>query len=686
LLAGVSQTASAQNLRVTKTSKRLEESGTAFLPKEKSQQPLGANALRMGQVASTVMIAKKMWAKNRKSTRQPAEARVSSSSLPLREMSVEEVGRVKELFGSTFQDISESFEEIRSRRTQEDAQGKDPKETAADIEAERRRLQAERKRLREKVEAASPKKRIQLRKEDLIEDGVVLPVPMKKHGFGQEKDEVVDVARIQTKLNPGKSVRQMVNRLAEQEKTMTTFAPTSEPPNYVRLNKRNMEQWKLDAVIERRIELAQQEEEHVMFVRTQYRALQHRERARRELLAGRPDPALQLGGKKRGQMSELMASATVQLLQQRWLEALTCGQILGELATRYSNECRLREEAQKRALEKEMSQGTVVARRKWRLVMRVLRVWLVLSRLRQKKRSVHVVTKFLNSLGESARIKVNVSRALKRVKHIQKEARAYQQRRRVLLQDYTKQWIRVEEKHLLVAYKEVSKRLVAENRERLAREAKQKGGVAMKRVSEGFIDFKPNPSGWKNYRMDADKRYKALSGELTRRVRHFVKSTDNWVSATRDCLKNQVELSRFMKSLGAIPASQEEIEDVVVPPEVPAHDWYTMTDEDMLAFIMYSGGGIQHPSQAKGGKLARAPNPEADRDASIGKKGPWPPSKATEGATGTKKTVSIAESPLDQYLNSPRLTFEEDAAVEEDKFTHPALEEATASAWRAAGP
>ena len=56
-------------------------------------------------------------------------------------------------------------------------------------------------------------------------------------------------------------------------------------------------------------------------------------------------------------------------------------------------------------------------------------------------------------------------------------------------------------------------------------------GVAMKRVSEGFIDFKPNPNGWKNYRMDAESRYLALSRELTRRNRNFVRTREGWVAS-----------------------------------------------------------------------------------------------------------------------------------------------------------
>ena len=39
----------------------------------------------------------------------------------------------------------------------------------------------------------------------------------------------------------------------------------------------------------------------------------------------------------------------------------------------------------------------------------VLRVWQVLNRLRQKKRSVVVISKFLSALGESSRIKVNLA-------------------------------------------------------------------------------------------------------------------------------------------------------------------------------------------------------------------------------------------------------------------------------------
>jgi hypothetical protein len=320
--------------------------------------------------------------------------------------------------------------------------------------------------------------------------------------------------------------------------------------------------------------------------------------------------------------------------------------------------------------------------------MRVLRVWSVLYRLRLKKRSVITVVKFLCCLGESARIKVNVSRCLERVKQIQREARAYQQRRRAIIQEYTKQWIRVEEKHLQVAYKEVAKKLADDEKQRRAREAKQRGGV--KRSSDTYIEFKPNPAGWKNYRMDADRRYLALSRELTRRNRNFVRSCSSWVMATREVLKSQVELARFMKSFGADTAqtSQEELGEVVSYPDTPQHDWSYMSDEDMLAFIMYSGGGIQHPAQKTtddASPFSRAAGAPAGKKKANG--GKWPPVSGDKAAQARQLTaMAVTVNPLDQLINSPRLTFEEDAAVEEDKNTHPALEEATASAWRAAGP
>ena len=96
--------------------------------------------------------------------------------------------------------------------------------------------------------------------------------------------------------------------------------------------------------------------------------------------------------------------------------------------------------------------------------------------------------------------------------------------------------------------------------------------------------------------MEADARQKALTRELSRRVRNYVRTSESWVKSMKECLKNQVELARFMNSMGRVETDVQELEDVVVPPEPPSKDWFAKmmaaTTYDMQLFFAKIKGAV----------------------------------------------------------------------------------------------
>merc|ERR1719197_1131296 len=103
------------------------------------------------------------------------------------------------------------------------------------------------------------------------------------------------------------------------------------------------------------------------------------------------------------------------------------------------------EAARIRALKEKKPNPVALAA--WGLCFRVVKVWgRLLYKPSTRHRSIAIVKSFIEGLNESARIRVNVMRFMKRVKNVQALAREFVTRRLEHMEILTKAWQRIEDK------------------------------------------------------------------------------------------------------------------------------------------------------------------------------------------------------------------------------------------------
>merc|ERR1719487_1849806 len=112
-------------------------------------------------------------------------------------MTFEEFEAIKAKFGATEEEIATILTEIFARAGITMITDAGPQEDPEVIAAERRRLARERALRQKEKEARNPKRRIESRKKDLLENPEAMPqVPYGPYGRGPDAVPVVNVTKV----------------------------------------------------------------------------------------------------------------------------------------------------------------------------------------------------------------------------------------------------------------------------------------------------------------------------------------------------------------------------------------------------------------------------------------------------------------------------------------------------------
>merc|ERR1711937_1023648 len=105
-------------------------------------------------------------------------------------------------------------------------------------------------------------------------------------------------------------------------------------------------------------------------------------------------------------------------------------------------------------------------------------------------------------------------------------------------------------------FKENKQKMLEDARAKAEEEKKRKGNV---KKSDGpdLASMPMKGDMWKNARATVEVRERALYKEYNARLMHFVRMKERWRSLNSDALNTQKDLNTFLKSLGAVPKTED---------------------------------------------------------------------------------------------------------------------------------
>merc|ERR1719487_3103777 len=124
-------------------------------------------------------------------------------------MTFEEFEAIKAKFGATEEEIATILTEIFARAGITMITDAGPQVDPEVLAVERRRLARERALRQKEKEARNPKRRIESRKKDLLENPDAMPqVPFGPYGRGPDSVPIVNITKVKAMCIPGKGVDQ----------------------------------------------------------------------------------------------------------------------------------------------------------------------------------------------------------------------------------------------------------------------------------------------------------------------------------------------------------------------------------------------------------------------------------------------------------------------------------------------
>lgn len=212
---------------------------------------------------------------------------------------------------------------------------------------------------------------------------------------------------------------------------------------------------------------------------------------------------------------------------------------------------------------------------------------------------------FLNRLGEAARIRVGIFRYLRNIRILQRCCRIFIADKKARLAKMNAQWTRVEDAYLSQYFKTYAAKIMAEEAARRERDARSHGyNPKSQKLDKGHLApgemagaaDRVNSFNWRKLRVPANIRLKALSRHYMTHAWQFTKNSAAWLKLMTQNIKAQVEMSRFLKSLGAgdDQVSHEELNKATPNPEQPSREFWALSDEGMVILIMETAYTLKH--------------------------------------------------------------------------------------------
>ncbi|CAJ1343238.1 unnamed protein product [Effrenium voratum] len=221
------------------------------------------------------------------------------------------------------------------------------------------------------------------------------------------------------------------------------------------------------------------------------------------------------------------------------------------------------------------------------VIMQAVGRWIMVGRrVRWRSYNIDIIKVTLGQLGEWARVKSAMKKAVASVRHIQQNARRFLAVKRERCKQIAQEWDRVEDHSLERFYDRFAVKLFKDNFSQAERPARSKGRRG------AFKDMMSAVKGvafnWRAFKVPAAVRARLISAFYMIRLRTKVRSTSDLLKTVKMVLAKHRELNGFLSFFGSSMSGEESFSR----PKTNA-SWWIMPESTVLYLMGLAAQSLQ---------------------------------------------------------------------------------------------
>lgn len=215
-------------------------------------------------------------------------------------------------------------------------------------------------------------------------------------------------------------------------------------------------------------------------------------------------------------------------------------------------------------------------------ILRATSRWvMVLRGVRRRDHNIAVIKATMGQLGEWARVKSAMKKAVRSVRNIQENCRRFLALKHERCRQIEKDWERFEDQNLELFYERFNRRLLKQKLEKAGisdKSDKRKGG---KRGMYKMLKAQGQSLAlnWRAFRIPATERAKFISAFYMSRLRSKVKTSADVLKTVRMVLARHRELNGFMSFFGGSVAAQESFA------QAAEETWWSISEDTVIYLV-----------------------------------------------------------------------------------------------------
>lgn len=226
------------------------------------------------------------------------------------------------------------------------------------------------------------------------------------------------------------------------------------------------------------------------------------------------------------------------------------------------------------------SHSTLRARtRRAMALLRATSRWvMVLRGVRRRDYNIAVIKATMGQLGEWARVKSAMKKAVRSVRSIQENCRRFLALKHERCRQIEKDWERFEDQNLELFYERFNRRLLKQKLEQARISDKRKGA---KRCMYKMLKAQGQnlALNWRAFRIPPAERAKLISAFYMSRLRNKVKTSADVLKTVRMVLAHHRELNGFMSFFGGSVAAQESFA------KAAEETWWSISEDSVIYLV-----------------------------------------------------------------------------------------------------